>query len=54
MKILLDPQIFNNQKYGGISRYYTEIFADLTKNSDIEIEVPLIYTNNIYICPKAH
>jgi glycosyltransferase involved in cell wall biosynthesis len=53
MRILLDPQIFNNQKYGGISRYYTEIFADLTKSSDIEIEVPLIYTNNIYFSESS-
>lgn len=53
MKILLDPQIFNNQKYGGISRYYTEIFVDLTKGNNIEIEVPLIYTNNIYFSESS-
>ena len=48
MKILLDPQIFNIQKFGGISRYYTEIFVALIKNKQIEIEVPLIFTKNIY------
>lgn len=48
MKILLDPQIFNNQKFGGISRYYTEIFVALTKDKQIDIEVPLIFTKNIY------
>jgi glycosyltransferase involved in cell wall biosynthesis len=48
MKLLLDPQIFNNQKYGGISRYYTEIFVALKEKNYTDIEVPLIYTNNIY------
>jgi glycosyltransferase involved in cell wall biosynthesis len=42
-----------NQKYGGISRYYTEIFEILTKKSDIEIEVPLIYTKNIYFSESS-
>lgn len=53
MKILLDPQIFNNQKYGGISRYYTEIFVALKKDKQIEIEVPLIYTKNIYFTESS-
>lgn len=53
MRILLDPQIFNNQKYGGISRYYSEIFTALTKRNDVEIEVPLIYTNNIYFTESS-
>lgn len=35
MKILLDPQIFINQRYGGISRYYTEVFTKLKTNNDI-------------------
>lgn len=48
MKILLDPQIFNNQKFGGISRYYTEIFDVLTNDRQIQIEVPILFTKNIY------
>ncbi|WP_281228497.1 glycosyltransferase family 4 protein [Flavobacterium aquiphilum] len=53
MRILLDPQIFNNQKYGGISRYYSEIFVDLKTRNGIEIQVPLIYTNNIYFSESS-
>ena len=47
MKILLDPQIFDQQQYGGISRYYTEIFSviSLTKNKVI---IPFYSTANIY------
>lgn len=46
MKILLHPQIFNSQKYGGISRYYTEIFSILSKTNIVKI--PLYGTPNIY------
>lgn len=46
MKILLDPQIFNSQKYGGISRYYTEVFTRLATNH--EILFPAYSVQNIY------
>lgn len=49
MKILLDPQIFNQQTYGGISRYYTEVFSILSKKKDIEIVLPLYKSDNVYI-----
>lgn len=48
MKIVLDPQIFNLQKYGGISRYYTEIFSCLSRKNSHTIVVPLYSTTNIY------
>lgn len=46
MKILLDPQIFINQRYGGISRYYTEVFSRLSTNNDIMF--PAYSVQNIY------
>ena len=49
MKILLDPQIFTQQTYGGISRYYTEIFSELNKREDIEVVLPIYYTDNFYL-----
>lgn len=49
MKILLDPQIFNQQTYGGISRYYTEIFSILSKKNDVEILLPIYSSENAYI-----
>lgn len=48
MKILLDPQIFNDQKFGGISKYYSEIYRKLTKKG-IDIRLPLLYTENLHI-----
>lgn len=50
MKILLDPQIFNDQEYGGISRYYVEIFSRLkNKGKDVEVKVPVLYSKNVYL-----
>jgi glycosyltransferase involved in cell wall biosynthesis len=49
MKIFLDPAIFNIQKYGGVSRYYTEIFSILSQKKDIEIILPVYYADNIYL-----
>jgi len=49
MKILLDPQIFNAQVYGGISRYYTEVFSALQKIKNVEIEIPIRYSKNEYL-----
>ena len=48
MKILLDPQIFI-QKYGGISRYHTETWRILKNYPDIDINCPLIYSDNLHL-----
>jgi len=48
MKILLDPQIYNMQRYGGISRYYTEVFEIISNDSKDEIVVPLNNSTNVY------
>ena len=48
MKILLDPEIFQLQRYGGISRYYTELFTVLKLNKNIKVIIPFYSTNNIY------
>lgn len=49
MKVLLDPQIYNEQKFGGISRYYTEIFSHLIRQNEICIDIPIYATYNIYL-----
>lgn len=48
MKILFDPQIFYVQKFGGISRYYTEIFSLLREHKDVNTVLPLCYSENAY------
>lgn len=49
MTILLDPQIYYHQDYGGISRYYTEIFEILNKKKESEIILPVFVSSNIYL-----
>lgn len=46
MKILYDHQAFK-QVFGGVSRYYVETLKRL--NPEIEIEVAIKYSNNLYI-----
>jgi glycosyltransferase involved in cell wall biosynthesis len=48
MKILFDPQIFYVQKFGGISRYYSEIFSLLQKQKDVNTVLPLCFSENAY------
>lgn len=49
MKILIDNQTFNEQKFGGISRYYTEILIFLKKKKDVNLIFPLYYTDNLHL-----
>ncbi|MFT3795768.1 glycosyltransferase family 4 protein [Flavobacterium sp.] len=49
MKIILDPQTYNEQKFGGISRYYTEIYVALRGKKDVEIECPIVFSENLHL-----
>lgn len=49
MRILLDPQIFNEQVFGGISRYYTEIFSNLAQNRELQLQLPVYASDNAYL-----
>lgn len=49
MKILMDPQTYNEQKYGGISRYHTEVYVALKKMPGVEIECPIVYSDNLHL-----
>lgn len=46
MRILVHPQTFNSQRYGGISRYYTEVLSRIVKTNTVQI--PLYGTSNVY------
>lgn len=49
LRILFDTQIFLLQKYGGISRYYSEILRFIFKEKNIEVEFPLYITDNFHL-----
>ena len=48
MKILLDPQIFE-QRFGGISRYYTEIYKYFKTKSGPHIQCPMLFSENLHL-----
>jgi len=52
MKILYDHQIFTSQIYGGISRYFYELFLKFSSMDEIDIDVSLLFSNNYYISSK--
>ena len=48
VKILFDPEIFYKQEYGGISRYYSELVSILKRNNNLQVNLPVCYTENAY------
>lgn len=49
MKILYDFQIFQEQKVGGISRYFFELMDQFKKNKETRVLFPLWVTSNYYL-----
>jgi len=47
MKVLYDHQIYTSQKYGGISRYFTQIIKYLP--GDIQTEISIKFSDNEYL-----
>jgi len=49
MKVLFDSQIFDSQKYGGISRYFSELFKNFNNREDIKYKLPIRNSENEYL-----
>ena len=50
MKILYDHQIFSYQKFGGISRYFSELITESLKNPSDFLPIPgFKYSVNTYL-----
>lgn len=49
MNILVDPQTFNEQKFGGISRYHTELYLEYKQRMDIQITCPILFSDNLHL-----
>jgi len=49
MKVLYDYQIFEEQKFGGISRYFYELMYQFNKLKLIHFEMPIRYSKNVYL-----
>jgi len=46
IKVLYDHQVFDMQKYGGISRYFSELFNNFQPPLNVEPLLPFHYTEN--------
>lgn len=49
MKVLYDHQIFEQQEYGGISRYFHELLKGFKEEKILEFDLSLIHTKNSYL-----
>jgi len=49
MKILYDFRIFEEQRFGGISRYFYELMQHFRNDPDLTWELPIRYTDNEYL-----
>jgi glycosyltransferase involved in cell wall biosynthesis len=49
IRILFEPQMFNRQKYGGITRYFFELLMNLHNDEEIDFILPLIFSSNHYL-----
>lgn len=52
MKVLFDHQTFNYQKYGGISRYFTEVISGLKNHYSLDTDLQLLYSHNEHLIEK--
>lgn len=46
MKVCFDHQVFTFQRFGGISRYFYELYRNF---SEVEVKFPVLFSNNSYI-----
>lgn len=54
MKILVDHQIFCEQRTGGVSRYHMELAKSLTAQFGDEVTIPAGYVENVYLADYLH
>ena len=49
LKILYDPQMFDLQNYGGITRYFTNLINAIAQRKDCTALLPIVYSPNYYV-----
>ena len=49
MKVLFDHQMFSQQRYGGISRYFANIYNSIQNTTDIQASISVLHSKNYYI-----
>lgn len=54
MKVLFDHQIFSDQIYGGISRYFCELTNCFAGNDEVLFDLAVCLSNNSYLLNSPH
>ncbi|MCU0423040.1 MAG: glycosyltransferase family 4 protein [Bacteroidia bacterium] len=49
MKLLFDDEVFIRQRYGGVSRIFSNVIESLSKQNNIEVSFQCSYTENEYL-----
>lgn len=49
IRILFDHEIFSEQRYGGISRYFANLASEMNKDRLLSVKIAVLYVKNYYI-----
>lgn len=49
MKVLFDHQIFESQRFGGVSKYFVKLFHNFKKLKEVDHELAITYSDNWYL-----
>lgn len=49
MKLLYDHQIIEDQRYGGVSKYFSELWKCFEESKEPQFQVSITYSNNIFL-----
>ncbi len=49
IKVLFDHEIFSEQMYGGISRYFANIAKEMNKGKTVRVKIGILYVKNYYV-----
>lgn len=49
VRVLFDHQTFSYQRFGGNSRYFAELIGELSKTTDVEVDLPVARSPNEYL-----
>lgn len=49
IKIAFDYQIFQEQRFGGVSRYFYELYREMSSYDNCRVYIPILFSRNAYL-----
>ncbi len=49
IKIAFDYQIFQEQRFGGVSRYFYELYKEMSSYENCRVYIPVLFSRNAYL-----